>query len=102
MYRPGTGCGEEASPWRVSFYYRDSYGRVHRDRQARERGVTIVVYGRTEIRLGRVPDKDEARGSSRRARRPSVAGSRAGRRARAWAKKATGRGRGMARVPLYP
>jgi hypothetical protein len=48
-------------------YYRDSYGRVHRDRQGRGRGVTIVVYGRTEIRLERVPDKDEAHGSSRRA-----------------------------------
>jgi hypothetical protein len=48
-------------------YYRDSYGRVHRDPPARGGGVTIVVYGRTEIRLGRVPDKDEARGSSRRA-----------------------------------
>ena len=32
-------------------YYRDSYGRVHRDRQAGGRGVTIVVYGRMEIRL---------------------------------------------------
>jgi hypothetical protein len=48
-------------------YYRDSYGTVHRDRQAGGGGVTIVVYGRTEIRLERVPDKDEARGSSRRA-----------------------------------
>jgi len=48
-------------------YYRDSYGRVHCDRQARGRGVTIVVYGCTEIRLERVPDKDEACGSSRRA-----------------------------------
>ena len=47
-------------------YYRDSYGRVHRDPPARGGGVTIVVYGRTEIRLERVPDKDEARGSSPR------------------------------------
>jgi hypothetical protein len=67
MYRPGTGCGEEASPWRVSFTTATLYGRVHPLPPGRGRGVTIVVYGRTEIRLERVPDKDEARGSSRRA-----------------------------------
>jgi len=82
-------------------YYRDSLRQGAPVTARPGRGVTIVVYGRTEIRLERVPDKDEARGSSRRAPvvRPQLDRGRA---AGSGMGEGYGPRPGMAPVPLYP